>query len=175
MQDIKPKRIWFHGNNSQNVSELHNGVIWGTSKPTVARSYTNSDVGIFPIITKDADKNMDAKGSLWKSVYDRYGNGELYDTNTFSYDNLTPDNVLEIKNVVDFGPYRFSEKSSKYYIPGHSKETYVDYLKRTMTADDIVIGKNVKRKSLLGNNGDFNISNIYKVLIPSIGIYANSK
>jgi len=46
-----------------------------------------------------------------------------------------------------------------------------------MTADDIVIGKNVKRKSLLGNNGDFNsnISNIYKVLIPSIGIYANSK
>lgn len=49
-------------------------------------------------------------------------------------------------------------------------EEFFDYIGRVYMGDDLVINEKVPRKSLLGNNGDFDLSNynIYKSLIPTI-------
>ena len=46
-------------------------------------------------------------------------------------------------------------------------------MSRKYTGDDVVIGQDVSRKSIVGNNGDFNPidKNIYRSLIPLIGTY----
>ena len=63
-------------------------------------------------------------------------------------------------------------QSSKYFKQSLPNETYTDFLIRTQKGNDIIIGRNTPRKYLLGNNGNFDLSNpnVYKILTPLIEI-----
>ena len=52
--------------------------------------------------------------------------------------------------------------------PELPQENLVDYFVRVYTGDDVILGQKVPRKSLLGNNGNFDLlnKNIYKAVIP---------
>lgn len=175
------KQVWWHGDtdlyitkSGKDVTSSENGkrILWGSSEPHIARSYTLSDKRVVPIVLKEGHsplKSIDAEGRLWRSAYKK-GN-EYYDTNTFSLENLEDGKYLIINNVIDKGS-NIVPKNSKYYIEPLPGETYVDYLKRTQVGDDIIIGKDTPRKFLTGNNGNFNLndSDVYKSIIPLIGI-----
>ena len=171
------KSIWWHGdtnkyidNSGKDVTSIQNGkrVLWGSSKPSIARSYTNSDDKVFPVaLLKDHKplKTIDARGNIWASAYKK-GN-KYFDTNTFSFENLKDGEYLVINNVIDRGGLRIPT-NSKYYIQPKPRETYIDYAKRTYVGNDIIIGKNTPRKYLVGNNGNFDLSDpdVYKVILP---------
>lgn len=89
------------------------------------------------------------------------------------YPNLTENNVIRIDNVVDPGP-NIQLTKIKDALPN---ETIPMYISRKYIGDDLVLGQKVRRKSLYGNNGNFDLnnSNIFKGLIPiGLGISGNS-
>lgn len=173
------RQVWWHGdtnkyinNLGEDVTAIKNGerIMWGSSKPHIARSYTNSDNQVIPIVLKQNHtplKEINAEGRLWRSAYKKDGN--YYDTNTFSIENLKDGEYLIINNVIDRGSSPIT-KNSKYFIDSLPNESYTDYLIRTQKGNDIIIGNNTPRKYLVGNNGNFDLSNpnVYKVLIPLI-------
>lgn len=134
--------------------------IWTSTNPYLGSTYGNKRYRF--VIPKDADiKTMaDAQGRYWRDVKPGV------DTNRLVYPNLTEDNVIRINNVVDRGPNEFFYKE---WPTPHPKEGILDYYKRVFTGDDLVLGKNIRRKALLGNNGMFDINNpnIFKVLWPA--------
>ena len=173
------KTVYWHGDtdkyittSGEDVTPIENGkrILWGNSKPHIARSYTNSDSKVMPFVLKANQqplKEIDAEGRIWKSAYKK--NGEYYDTNTFSLENLKNGEYLVINNVIDKGSM-FIPKNSKYYISSQPNESYTDYLIRTQKGNDIIVGKNTSRKFLVGNNGNFNLldPNVFKISVPII-------
>ena len=144
--------------NNMTGDMLGDRVVWTSTNPKVASTY-GKDVYPF-IIPKDADIKTiaDAQGRSWIEV--------LPHTNTDAlvYPNLTENNVIRINNVVDPGK-NTPLPSIKEALPN---ETVTDYLKRKYLGDDLVLGQKVRRKSLYGNNGNFDLGNfnIFKGLIP---------
>ena len=173
------KKVWWHGDDNiyitkgQDVTPEINGkrLLWGSSKPSIARSYTGSDKRVVPIVLQNNKiplKHIDAEERIWRSAYKE---GEQYfDTNYFSNEFLKDGEYLVIDNVIDKGS-RTIPKSSKYFIDSLPNESFVDYLIRTQKANDIIIGKNTPRKYLIGNNGNFNFfdPNVFRVLTPLTG------
>ena len=138
-------------------------VLWTSTNKLIGKTY-GSDVFSLAAL-KNAKTNVvaDAEGRPWLNVV------QGKDTNNLVYPNLTNDNIVRINNVVDVGPnIKWSE--IKYF---RKNETVPEYLSRKYTGDDVVIGQDVSRKSIVGNNGDFNPidKNIYRALIPLISTY----
>lgn len=136
--------------------------IWTSTNPYLGGTYGNKRYRF--VIPKNTDiKTMaDAEGRFFREVKPGM------DTDMIVYPNLTEDNVIRINNVVDRGPYQFFRE--EHPKPLH-KETLKNYNERVFTGDDLVLGENIRRKALLGNNGEFDISspNIFKGTIP-VGI-----
>ena len=136
--------------------------IWTSTNPKTGATYGDD---IFPIvIPKDANIQTvaDAQGRGWGEVLPGATTDDLV------YPKLTENNVIRINNVVDPGSKAPSLMTkAKDALPN---ETVPDYFKRKYLGDDLVLGKNVRRKSLYGNNGNFVLSSpdIYKGLIPLI-------
>lgn len=180
------KTIYWHGDTNkyiaasgEDVTPIKNGkrILWGSSKPHIARSYTNSDSKVMPFVLKANQqplREIDAEGRIWKSAYKK--NGKYYDTNTFSLENLKNGEYLVINNVIDKGSM-FVPKNSKYYISSQPNESYTDYLIRTQKGNDIIVGKNTPRKFLVGNNGNFNLldPNVFRIGVPIITFSAYDK
>ena len=169
------KQVYYHGDTNvyttptgEDVTPIENGtrILWASSNPSVARTYTTSDERVIPlVITKQPSKTINANGRSWRSAYQKGDN--YYDTNTFSNEFLKDKEYLKIENVIDPGSSRIP-KDSKYYIEANPNETVVDYYKRNYTGDDLILGKNSVRKSINGNNGNFDLSNpnIYRAIAP---------
>lgn len=138
-------------------------VLWTSTNKLLGKTYGND---VFSLATlKNAKTNVvaDAEGRPWIDVI------QGKDTNNLVYPNLTNDNIVRINNVVDAGPnIKWSEIKDF-----RKNETVPEYLSRKYTGDDVVIGQDVSRKSIVGNNGDFNPidKNIYRALIPLISTY----
>lgn len=138
-------------------------VLWTSTNKLIGKTYGND---VFSLVAlKNAKTNIvaDAEGRPWINVI------QGKDTNNLVYPNLTNDNIVRINNVVDVGP-NIKWNEIKYF---RKNETVPEYLSRKYTGDDVVIGQDVSRKSIVGNNGDFNPidKNIYRSLIPLIGTY----
>ena len=139
-------------------------VLWTSTNKLLGKTYGNDVFSLAAL--KNAKTNIvaDAEGRPWINVV------QGKDTNNLVYPNLTNDNIVRINNVVDAGPnIKWSEIKDF-----RKNETVPEYLSRKYTGDDVVIGQDVSRKSIVGNNGDFNPidKNIYRSLIPLIGTYS---
>lgn len=147
---------------------LGENIIWTSSNKYLPYTYSD-DHYVFSIPKNTRIVGIDAKGRNWNKLKDL--NLGYEDTNDVAKDLLSNDNVVEIKNVIDMGDNaRMWSEMNKLpkYLPN---EKMYQYLNRVFKGDDYVLGKDVPRKSLLGNNGNFDFTkpNIYKSLIP-IGI-----
>ena len=149
--------------NNMTGEMLGDRVVWTSTNPRIAPTY-GEDVYPF-VIPKNTDIKTvaDAQGRYFNEVVA----GTKIDTDALVYPNLTEDNVIRINNVIDPGP-NINLAKVKDALPN---ETMEDYMRRKYIGDDLVLGQNISRKSLYGNNGNFDLDNfnIFKSLIP-VGI-----
>ena len=146
--------------------KIGNTILWTNTNKHLPHTYGNHH---YELATPKgvANKTFDAKGRNWNDLTDI--SGYKYKNTNDVFDDLSKDNnVVTINNVVDVGP-------DSRWTPGNNgipnmldREQLYDYYKRVFKGDDVVLGKDVPRKSLLGNNGNFDLSNknIYKSLFP---------
>ena len=153
--------------NNMTGDMLGDKVIWTSTNPKIAPTY-GKDVYPFVIPKEAGIKTVaDAQGRGWTEVLPGTTTDDLV------YPNLAENSIVRIDNVVDPGP-NISLTKVKDALPN---ETMIDYLKRKYIGDDLVLGQNVIRKSLYGNNGNFDLSNfnIFKGLIPvGVGLSGNA-
>lgn len=150
--------LYYSGINGDDIIyDDYNGRLWASSNPATARSYTNSDDRVMTIGVPNNTKafEMDAQGKYWQDLPNPY-TGKKNTTDEIVDDVFNKGyDIAFIKNVRDNGPNIF--KGSKYgeYFIGNE-------------GTNAIINRKVPRKSLVGNNGDFNINNpnLYKVLAP---------
>ena len=138
-------------------------VLWTSTNKLLGKTYGNDVFSLAALKNAKTNVVADAEGRPWLNVV------QGKDTNNLVYPNLTNDNIVRINNVVDAGPnIKWSEIKDF-----RKNETVPEYLSRKYTGDDVVIGQDVSRKSIVGNNGDFNPidKNIYRSLIPLISTY----
>ena len=138
-------------------------VLWTSTNKLIGKTYGNDVFSLAALKNAKTNVVADAEGRPWLNVV------QGKDTNNLVYPNLTNDNIIRINNVVDAGPnIKWSEIKDF-----RKNETVPEYLSRKYTGDDVVIGQDVSRKSIVGNNGDFNPidKNIYRALIPLISTY----
>ena len=138
-------------------------VLWTSTNKLLGKTYGNDVFNLAALKNAKTNVVADAEGRPWLNVV------QGKDTNNLVYPNLTNDNIVRINNVVDAGPnIKWSEIKDF-----RKNETVPEYLSRKYTGDDVVIGQDVSRKSIVGNNGDFNPidKNIYRALIPLISTY----
>ena len=164
----------YHGNsniytnidgNDVTPSTLGKGVLWTSSNKYLPLTYGNKHY-TFAISKGTPMAEINAGGRNWNNL--KGLNLGYESTNDVSWDLLNDDNVVKIKDVVDIG-------SDPRWRPGRnglpqavSNEDMTHYTDRVFKGDDYIFGEDIPRKSLLGNNGnfDFTESNIYKGLIP---------
>lgn len=146
--------ILYHGDRYGD-SENYLGELWGSSSPKIANTYSESTYQLtYPKGLKT--KQVDAKGNRWGNIF----KDDSYDTNDFVHENLYDEpksDVVIIKNVLDPGAHKPRSMSTQEY-----------FSLLNQPYNDTVLGPGIPRKSLLGNNGnfDFSNSNIYKGLLP---------
>ena len=166
-------RELFHGNDDRYIGSggidetpnvLGRKALWTSTNPNVPLTYGRHKY-IFTIPKGTEGIEYDAKGANWNRI--EHKPGFKVDTNDIARTFADDNNVLIIRNVVDRGadPRPRPGVELPSYLP---KETLSDYNKRVFLGDDYIIGKNISRKSLLGNNGNFDLSNpnIYKGITP---------
>ena len=146
--------------------KIGNTILWTNTNKYLPHTYGNHHYEL-AIPKGVANKTFDAKGRNWNDLAD-ISDYKYRNTNDV-FDDLSKDNnIVTISNVVDVG-------SDSRWTPGNNgipkmldTEMLHDYYKRVFKGDDVVLGKNVSRKSLLGNNGNFDLfnKNIYKSLFP---------
>lgn len=134
--------------------------LWTSTNPGIGETYGDNSFSL--VIPKESNIKTiaDAQGRTWGEVLPGTSTDDLV------YPNLTDNNIIRINNVVDPGGNSISIMTKKKdALPG---ESVTEYLNRKYIGDDLVLGKNVRRKSLLGNNGEFDLNNpnIFKSLIP---------
>ena len=138
-------------------------VLWTSTNKLLGKTYGNDVFSLAALKNAKTNVVADAEGRPWLNVV------QGKDTNNLVYPNLTNDNIVRINNVVDAGPNIKWIEIKDF----RKNETVPEYLSRKYTGDDVVIGQDVSRKSIVGNNGDFNPidKNIYRALIPLISTY----
>lgn len=146
--------------------KIGNTILWTNTNKYLPHTYGNHHYEL-AIPKGVANKTFDAKGRNWNDLAD-ISDYKYRNTNDV-FDDLSKDNnIVTISNVVDVGP-------DSRWTPGNNgipnmldREQLHDYYKRVFKGDNVVLGKDVPRKSLLGNNGNFDLSNknIYKSLFP---------
>lgn len=153
--------------NNMTGDMLGDRVVWTSTNSKIAPTY-GKDVYPFIIPKNTNIKTVaNAEGKQWGEVLPNTSTDDLV------YPNLTENNVIRIDNVVDPGP-NIQLTKIKDALPN---ETIPMYISRKYIGDDLVLGQKVRRKSLYGNNGNFDLnnSNIFKGLIPiGLGISGNS-
>nr|DAG91838.1 MAG TPA: Lysozyme [Crassvirales sp.] len=144
---------------------LGKGVLWASSNKYLPITYGNNYY-TFTIPKGTPMVEINAGGRNWNNLEGL--NLGYENTNDISWDLLNNDNVVRIKDVVDIGSalrWRPGKNGLPQVIPNEELKHYVN---RVFKGDDYIFGEDTPRKSLLGNNGDFDFtkSNIYKGLIP---------
>lgn len=179
-QKMNPEQFWT-GIGQKNINPNYDGILWGTygkgRTPIVkAREYALSDNHLLPMITpkSTANSTYNANNSWWKDIdkkalgYEDY-QGKIKTDDLVRASQRAGDKITRIENVRDPGPEIVPKKSS-YYVGGISNNWFVPQ-------NDIILRDGTVRKSLLGNNGNFDMinPNIYKGLLPLAGLYYLNK
>lgn len=180
VQKMNPEQFWT--GIDQSVNPNYNGILWGTygegKAPAIkAREYATKDELLFPMVTpkNDATSIYDANNSWWKALdkkalgYEDY-KGDISTDMLVKASQRAGDKITKIKNVRDTGP-RIVPKTSYFYVDGISNNW-------SFPQNDIILNNGTVRKSLIGNNGDFDWANpnIYKGLLPVFSLnYINQK
>lgn len=156
----------------KDIDPTYNGVLWGTfgkGKTPIAkaREYASSDKNVVPMFTPEdkATSVYNANNSIWSNIdkkslgYENYS-GKITTDKLVKASQRAGDKVTKILNVIDPGPHRVP-KTSPYYKENISNSFI-------FPQNDIILKDGTVRKSLLGNNGNFDLSNsnMYKGLIP---------
>lgn len=176
------KDIWWHGErpttakiiygvNVDNYGEsIGKAKIWGSSNPSVARSYTSNDNLVMPLTLKKGSTpnfTLDAE----KNYFNELQGGNIK-TDDIVARYLPNNGYITINNVIDPGP----KWGDLYYkvtkFPLKKVDSNLDFdsaMSEQFLGDDIIIGSDNSRKFLIGNNGDFNFKNpnVYKIIIPT--------
>lgn len=153
----------FHGIRSISIdgNPEFNQKIFLSKDKNVARSYTTSDDNIQTLTVPRNVTNYtaDAEGRRFDKAWkiEQNGKSELLSTDAFAYNTIEHPNpvlrtqVATMKNVID---------------PGPNKPLPV----LNTVSTDIIVGSGTPRKSLLGNNGNFNLldKNIFRIGLPII-------
>lgn len=166
------QKPFYHGNSDSWVypdgrdvtaERLGEGVLWTSSNKFLPITYGNNHYTLsIPKSTKMP--SVDAQGHLWNGL----SKSGYRTTNEVSYSLLRDNNAVEIKNVIDAGGDARWRAGKDGLPPGLSGEKVDDYFKRVFIGNDYILGPKTPRKSLLGNNGDFNLlnPNLYKAILP---------
>lgn len=158
--------ILYHGEKVVRPADvLGNRRLWTSTNANMPISY--GDYHYQLSIPKQTELSVfNANGNRWAEITDR--NGNVAKTDDIVNKSGTNNNVTVIKNVVDPGSLTVKKILSDDLPVAYPKESFEDYTKRVFLGDDYIIGRDVPRKSLLGNNGNFDLSlpDIYKALIP---------
>lgn len=151
--------------NDVTPERLGEGVLWSSSNKYLPLTYGNHHYTLS--IPKDTKiVGIDAQGRNYNNL-ESLGLG-YKKTDDVTWDLLSDDNVVGIKNVIDVG-HDPRWKAGKNGLPQSlPNEEIKDYFKRVFTGGDYVLGEWTPRKSLLGNNGNFDLANpnIYKGVLP---------
>lgn len=157
-----------------NINPNYNGTLWTVSPSKTesgdfaARTYTTSDNKVLQFgIPNDLNTNqyvINAKGNPWHNINNKTTNDIVQE---YLQNNKS---IIRINNVRDKGSNTIP-KTSKYYVP---RENILRYFS---PQNDVIIAPKSPRKSLLGNNGNFDINNknIFKGVVPVIGGYEYAK
>lgn len=171
------KRIMYHGDDNfylgiggkdMTPEVLGSKTLWTSTNKHLPVTYGSNHYQL--TIPKETPNIVfDADGRFWNNL-SAPSSYKYRNTNDVSLDLLKDDNTVNINNVVDVGAnprWKPGEKGIPSSLP---TEKLYDYYDRVFKGDDIILGKNVPRKSLLGNNGNFDLlnKNIYKGLIPFV-------
>ena len=156
------------------VNPDYDGVLWTVSPNKTesggfaARTYTNSDNKVLQFgIPNYLNKNqyvINAKGKPWSYIKGKTTNDivkQQFNNNKY---------IIRINNVRDKGGSGIPE-TSKYYVSRINTERYFS------PQNDVIIAPKIPRKSLLGNNGNFDLNNknIFRSIVPIIGGYYYDK
>lgn len=175
VQEMNPEQFWT--GIGQDINPTYNGILWGTygkgKTPAIkAREYALSDNHLLPMITpkNSTTSTYNANNSWWKDIdkkalgYDDY-QGKIKTDDLVRASQRAGDRITKIENVIDPGPNIVPKKSS-FYVGGISNNWLIPQ-------NDIILRDGTVRKSLLGNNGNFDWinPNIYKGLLPLAGLY----
>lgn len=146
--------------------KIGNTVLWTSTNKYLPHTYGNRHYEL-TIPESVPNKIFDAKGRNFKDFID-ISDYKYKNTDDIIDDLLKDNNVVTINNVVDVGSDPRWAPGNKGLPNGLPKEELHNYYKRVFEGNDVVLGKDVPRKSLLGNNGNFDLSNknIYKSLFP---------
>ena len=164
------KDVYYHGDSNiyidSNGADITGQIfgkklLWGNTNPLVADTYGTQ---IYPLIVPKHINtiNINAKGYNWNALK---GAGLPFkDTNEASYALLKDNGALKIQNVVDYGPLWMKETINRAVKLANKNESVDNAVSRIMLGDDLVINSSTLRKSILGNNGNFDLynPNIYK-------------
>lgn len=146
--------------------KIGNTVLWTSTNKYLPHTYGNRHYEL-TIPESVPNKIFDAKGRNFNDFID-ISDYKYKNTDDIIDDLLKDNNVVTINNVVDVGSDPRWAPGNKGLPNGLPKEGLHNYYKRVFEGNDVVLGKDVPRKSLLGNNGNFDLSNknIYKSLFP---------
>lgn len=145
----------------ESINPNYNGILWGVRGQGLvpaykARAYTTSDKGVMPILYDKNAKivNTDMQGKSW---YKLSYNGNTVRTNDIVDDLFNKGNdIVQMDNVLDPGP-NLIPSNSKYQL---FKDRLDQLTMGMFPQNNVILKPGVIRKSLLGNNGDFDKSNL---------------
>lgn len=152
----------------------YNGMAWGVRGPLNtyhARHYTDTDNNVLQlVIPKDVPSfQYNAKNRSWFDL--PYEDKKVSTNDIVDVQMAQGKDVIYIDNVQDLGSFNIP-MDSKYQI----FDNKVDYTlnRSTLSQNDVIIAPYVPRKSILGNNGNFDFlnPNIYRIAVPIIGGYS---
>lgn len=145
----------------ESIDPNYNGILWGVRGQGLvpaykARAYTTSDKGVMPILYDKNTKivNTDMQGKSW---YKLSYNGNTVRTNDIVDDLFNKGNdIVQMDNVLDPGP-NLIPSNSKYQL---FKDRLDQLTMGMFPQNNVILKPGVIRKSLLGNNGNFDKFNL---------------
>lgn len=170
--------IYYSGvGKGREIDSTYNGEQWASTSGHRARTYASNDDYVEELaIPKDSKiTTYDAKNRNWRAV-EIDADGNRITTNDIRDRLLKDEEYLEIDRVQDYGPRngmfdgkKESPRYSKHYNEKENKAfeesfTDEDFYKHYDEPSNLVFGKGAIRKSLLHNNGNFDINNLNKYM-----------
>lgn len=138
----------YSGIRSADFNPSYKGEVWGSKNPVIGQTYTDVNKPLLKLYYPKKARVLehDAKGQHWG--YIKYKDDVL--TSDMIKDDLISRgaSVVKLRNIIDPGPNIKGLRPNDYLSP----------------STDIIIKEKVPRKSILGNNGnfDFNDYNIFR-------------
>lgn len=150
------------------IDPSYNGHFWGTygqgkNSAYQARAYAASDDHVLELVTPKYAKTYNAgdqQGRVWFDLKNEYDITRTNDLAEWAFKNGY--DRININNVLDVGPNSGHLSKSKYKIYDSPIDDH--FIMSSLPQNDVVVDAGLARKSILGNNGNFNIHdrNIYR-------------